>query len=114
MTPWSNGGSSHWSTKPGDIFSVPMSDRRRLRHYLLIFDRRKGALVQDPPKEFEDGKVAMEEYFSAEKELGSEFEVLLVASESLAAVRTTHASFFGRADEIEGREIYRKLDGAAG
>lgn len=91
-----------------------MKNRRRLHHYLLIFDRRQGVLVQDPPREFADSKDAMEAYFSAEKELGKDCEVLLVAAESLAAVKATHASYFGGPDEDLAGDIYRELAGATG
>ncbi len=73
-----------------------------MRHFLLIYDIDHGRLV-DPPREFKhaDRELALEEYARLEAvHRGTRVQVVLIAADSLDAVKVTHANFFVR-DSIE-------------
>ncbi len=70
-------------------------NRQRLRHFLLIFDHKKGALLR-PPQEFEDAQEAIAAYSRTEREYEGreDMEIVLIGSDSLATVKRTHANYF--------------------
>lgn len=67
-----------------------------LRHFLLVFDHRAGALVGDV-REFDAVDDAVAAYEAAESQFdqaSDEVEVVLIGSDSLETVRQTHANYF--------------------
>lgn len=68
-----------------------------LRHFLLVFDRRKGRLVQDPV-EFDDPVRAVAAYAKTERayEGQKEMDIVLIGSDSLETVKRTHGNYFSR------------------
>ncbi|MDQ3671487.1 MAG: hypothetical protein M3364_03485 [Actinomycetota bacterium] len=68
-----------------------------IRYFLIIYDRREGELVEDPPREFGDQDVAFDAYGEAERLYGGDrnVEVVLVGADSLETVRQTHSNYFG-------------------
>lgn len=63
-------------------------------HYLLIFDHAEGKLIEERP--FTDAAAAVRAYGEAEEEHRGNrlIEIVLVASDSLATIRLTHANYF--------------------
>jgi hypothetical protein len=73
-----------------------------MRHFLLIYDIDQGRLAE-PPREFRHSERAhaLEEYARLETlHRGTRVQVVLIAADSLDAVKVTHANFFVR-DSIE-------------
>lgn len=66
-----------------------------LQHFLLVFDHRRGVLLEDVHFGNE-GEAALAAY--AEKELEfrdhDEIEIVLIGSDSLETVKVTHANYF--------------------
>lgn len=68
-----------------------------IRFFLIVYDRRAGQLVEDPPREFDDQDVALDAYAAAERQHGDDrnVEVVMVGADSLETVRQTHSNYFG-------------------
>lgn len=67
-----------------------------LRHFLLVFDHRAGALVGEV-REFDGVDDAVDAYEAAESQFdqfSDDVEVVLIGSDSLETVRQTHANYF--------------------
>lgn len=67
------------------------------RYFLIVYDRHRGLLLEDPPREFDDQDVAIEAYDEAEQEYRTDrnAEIVLVGADSLETVRQTHSNYFG-------------------
>ncbi len=66
-----------------------------IQHFLLVFDHAAGKLIEI--EEFgTDSARAMEAYASRERDLSRDtrLEVVLIGSDSLETIRTTHANYF--------------------
>jgi len=66
-----------------------------IQHFLLVFDHARGELVEI--EEFgTDASKAIEAYDAKERGLLSDtrMEVVLIGSDSLETIRTTHANYF--------------------
>lgn len=65
-----------------------------MAHFLIVYDRNAGELVQQT--RFETSAEAMQARFSAEGEFRgrSEIEVVTLVAESEEALRRTHARYF--------------------
>ena len=66
-----------------------------IKHFLLVFDHDAGKLIETI--EFgADGERAVEAYASkeAENRKNPRIEIVLIGSDSLATVRSTHANYF--------------------
>jgi hypothetical protein len=72
-----------------------------IRQFLILYDRRRGELVVDPPQVFDNEDDALEAYRRAEEDGRSDpnVEVVLVGADSLDTVRQTHSNYFG--DDLE-------------
>jgi hypothetical protein len=68
-----------------------------IRYFLIVYDRRHGQLVEDPPREFDDQDVALDAYADTERQYGGDrnVEVVVVGADSLETVRQTHSNYFG-------------------
>ncbi|MCS7007279.1 MAG: hypothetical protein RMM28_10420 [Thermoleophilia bacterium] len=68
-----------------------------IRYFLIVYDRRRGALLEDPPREFTDEDAAMAAYGNTERAHQDDrnVEVVLVGADSLDTVRRTHSNYFG-------------------
>lgn len=65
-----------------------------LVHFLLAYDRQKGALVEQRP--FYDSREAVAAYEALEREYREEthMEIVLVGADSLETVMLTHGNYF--------------------
>ena len=72
-----------------------------LLHFLLIYDRLRGSLVEDP-HEFSDAAEAAQAYELAEsKHRGDrDLEIVLIGADSLDTVKQTHRNYFENSDAI--------------
>ena len=68
-----------------------------LRYFLIVYDRARGDLIVDAPRDFDDEEIALEAYAGAESEHRNDrnVEVVLVGADSLDTVRQTHSNYFG-------------------
>lgn len=75
-----------------------MAEKRTV-HVLLVFSHDKGQLEQ--MKQFVDAKRATAAYEAAEAEYrgNDRFEIVLVASDSIATIERTHGHYFKISDE---------------
>ena len=67
-----------------------------IKHFLLVFDRRKDRLVET--YEFgTDSDAALAAYAAKERELLDQrwMEVVLIGSDSIETIKVTHANYFG-------------------
>ncbi len=66
-----------------------------LRHFLLVFDHNKGALI-DIQEFGSDGDRAVAAYAERERQYqdNDAIEIVLIGSDSLETVRITHANYF--------------------
>jgi len=69
-----------------------------MRYFLIVYDRRRGELLIDPPQEFDDELVAAEAYAAEEEKYWTDrnVEVVLIGADSLETVRQTHSNYFSR------------------
>lgn len=69
----------------------------RMRYFLIVYDRKDGRLLEDPPREYDDEDTAVEDYATVERSYQQDpnVEVVLVGADSLETVRQTHSSYFG-------------------
>jgi hypothetical protein len=69
----------------------------RMRYFLIVYDRKEGRLVEDPPREFDQEDAATEAYADLERSYLDDrnVEVVLVGADSLDTVRQTHSNYFG-------------------
>lgn len=69
--------------------------RMRLKHFLLVFDHKKGRLIE-VPEVFEDAAEATEAYSRVEAQYDRDdlVEVVLIGSDSINTVQSTHANYF--------------------
>lgn len=74
-----------------------------MAHFLLIYDRTSGTLLRE--SSFESGSAARLARFTAEAEFAErdEVEVVTLTAASEADLRTTHARYFLRLDELAAR-----------
>lgn len=72
-----------------------------LLHFLLIYDRLRGSLAQEP-LEFNDAAAAAQAYESAELEHRGDrdLEIVLIGADSLDTVKQTHRNYFESGDSI--------------
>ncbi len=72
-----------------------------MKYYLILYDRKAGQIV-GAPKEFseESQADALQERFLREREAVPGVEVMLLAAESLAVLKTTHARYFFDLDHL--------------
>ncbi len=72
-----------------------------LLHFLLIYDRRRGSLAEDP-REFSDAAAAAHAYERAEWEHrgNRDLEIVLIGADSLDTVRQTHRNYFANDDAM--------------
>ncbi len=63
-------------------------------HFLLVYDRRQGKLVEQRP--FSDSKAAVRAYEDMEKKHQDDrdMEIVLVGADSLETVMLTHGNYF--------------------
>lgn len=68
-----------------------------IRYFLIVYDRRQGELVDDPPREFDNQDVALDAYAATERQYQDDrnVEVVVVGADSLETVRQTHSNYFG-------------------
>jgi hypothetical protein len=67
-----------------------------IRHFLLVYDRRKGQLIET--KDFgSKSSAALVAYEARERELWDQpwLEVVLLGSDSLDTIKVTHGHYFG-------------------
>jgi len=66
-----------------------------LRHFLIVFDRKKGQLVNTPAT-FDDAAEALAAYSAMEREHqgDKDLEIVLIGSDSLETVKQTHGNYF--------------------
>jgi hypothetical protein len=72
-----------------------MNTKNEVHHFLIVFDHSAGKLVE--LIEFgADAARAVEEYAAKEQELTDRprMEIVLIGSDSLETVRSTHANYF--------------------
>ncbi|MBL7256071.1 hypothetical protein [Paractinoplanes lichenicola] len=70
-----------------------------MKHYLLIFDRLHGELLEE--REFLDGDEALEARFAAEREgRPSHVEIVVLSADSREDIRRTHSRYFMSLGEI--------------
>lgn len=69
-----------------------------LRYFLIVYDRRRGRLLVDPPQEFDDELVAADAYAEEEAKYWNDrnVEVVLIGADSLETVKQTHSNYFRR------------------
>lgn len=67
------------------------------RYFLIVYDRHRGQLLEEPPREFDDQEVALSAYDKAEQAYRTDrnIEIVLVGADSLETVRQTHSNYFG-------------------
>jgi hypothetical protein len=66
-----------------------------IKHFLLVFDHHKGAMVD--LKEFgAEADLALKEYAALEREhqYDGHIDIVLIGSDSLETVKLTHANYF--------------------
>lgn len=65
-----------------------------LRHFLLVFDHKRGKLIDQ--REFRRVDIALAAYSETEREYQTDdqVEVVLVGSDSMETVRVTHGNYF--------------------
>ena len=71
----------------------------RLQHFLLVYDHKERKLVE--LKTFDSSRTARVAYGEAEREArasgdATRYEIVLIGSDSLETIQTTHASYFSR------------------
>jgi hypothetical protein len=77
-----------------------------VKHYLLVFDRRRGALLEE--KEFTDRPSALKARFQAERKgHSSDVEIVVLGADSPDALRRTHARYFQTMRELARSESLR-------
>ena len=68
----------------------------RLQHFLLVYDHKERKLVK--VETFESSRIARDAYGEAEREArasdATRYEIVLIGSDSLETIQTTHASYF--------------------
>lgn len=77
-----------------------MSNKQRIRHFLLVFDHEEGRLL-DQTDFGEDCDAALKAYGEREEELSQQprdrrrrIEIVLIGSDSIETVKLTHANYF--------------------
>jgi hypothetical protein len=72
-----------------------------MTYYLLVFDRRRGQLVEDV-QPFSDASEAMSARFHREAVLTSpDIEVVVLGAASREALENTHSRYFGSPHELQ-------------
>jgi hypothetical protein len=74
-----------------------------MTYYLLVFDRRRGRLVEDV-REFSDAAEAMKARLLREADSESyspDIEVVVLGAGSIDALRNTHSRYFGSPNELQ-------------
>lgn len=76
-----------------------------LAHFLLVFDRDQGALIDTIV--FDDEDAALAAYAEREEAdaANHRIEVVLIGSDSLETVRMTHANYFRNGDASASRHL---------
>ena len=71
-----------------------------MSHYLLVFDRARGEVLQE--REFPDGPSALDARFQIEREQkrDDDIEIVVLDAESPEALRRTHARYFETPAEL--------------
>ncbi len=70
-----------------------------MKHYLLIFDRLRGELLEE--REFSDGSEALQARFAAEREgRPDNIEIVVLSADSAETIRRTHSRYFQSLGEM--------------
>lgn len=77
------------------------------RHYLLVFDRSAGRLLEQ--KEYADNAVALAARFELERRYADDpnVEIVVMTADSLDALRATHARYFTNAGDLYRQSLKR-------
>jgi hypothetical protein len=70
-----------------------------MKHFLLVYDREEGRLVDDPV-EFNDYSDALNERFKRERTKPPNHEIVVLSSSSRANLEKTHARYFKSVSEL--------------
>ena len=78
-----------------------------MRHYLVIYDRRKGKILRH--RGYKSVNAALRARFAAEREFNaqSDIEVVVLGAESWRALPSTHARYFNGVQELAANELIR-------
>lgn len=81
-----------------------------LIHFLLIYDRRRGQLIE-APREFSDAAEAASAYAELEEQHRDDqhLEIVLVGSDSLDTIRRTHGNYFDDDGGLASRRFVREI-----
>jgi hypothetical protein len=76
-----------------------------MRHFLLVYDRRRGALLETRP--FDDRDAAFHARFEAERahRTNPTIEVVVLSADSEEALRRTHARYFETVSEMAANAL---------
>lgn len=83
-----------------------MSDKGKIQHFILVFDRHEGRLV-DQLNFGVRAKAAVEKYEELEEEYreAPHMDIVLVGSDSIETVKITHANYF----DGSARDVYADI-----
>jgi hypothetical protein len=72
-----------------------------VKYFLLVYDRPRGALVEEP-REFDDHLAALRVRFDRERnDHNANHEIVVLSGEDVESLKRTHSRYFGNQDGLE-------------